>query len=135
MKAALEKLRQVRGLYAAAVFARDGSLIASDGAHPAFANALAAAGQEIAHAFAPERGRRASKWESSILRFDRGTLLIRRGHAHMLVLWGTSALDVTVGGASLHATMTMRAIQDPSRTHTVSGSIPVAHAPERGKAS
>lgn len=108
---ALERLRRVRGLYACALFDEEGKVLASDGAHPTFVTALTGAGRQIVDTFRKPKWRDARAWETAILRFESGTLLVRRHGRAMLVLWGTTALDVTVAGASLHATLALRMLE------------------------
>ncbi len=107
MNRVLERVRDVRGLYAAAVFDAKGELLASLGAHSAFAKTLASSGLQLSETFSAGIGvhRHAPGWDTSILRFERGTLVIGRRERLMLVLWGTSTFDVVAATAALNAAL------------------------------
>lgn len=105
MNRVLERVRDVRGLYASALFDPKGELLASLGAHPAFAKTLASSGPHLSETFSAAVRRRAPGWDTSILRFERGTLVIGLRERLMLVLWGTSTFDVVAATSALNAAL------------------------------
>lgn len=110
----LVKIKGLRGLYAALLCRPDGSVVARTSVDTKFERALEqnahhfrelARARTAAGAKAPSRD-----WHSVLLRFSRGTVVVRQSRHGMLLLWGTSTLDVTSDAANLALRVTLRGL-------------------------
>ncbi|MFO0668792.1 MAG: hypothetical protein U0235_04065 [Polyangiaceae bacterium] len=108
----LIKIQGMRGLYAALLCRPDGSVFARASVDPKFERALeqhAHHFRDLARARTPKP--KAREWHSVVLRFSRGTVVLRQSRHGTLLLWGTSTLDVTSEAAHHALRITLRGLE------------------------
>lgn len=120
----LATVQSLRGVYAAVLCRSDGTIAAQTSLNPKFARALIDSAKGCtALAAARADGR---SWHSVVLRYTRGTLLMRRSGNGTLLVWGTSNMDVASDEAARALRVTMRGLDNTEPAPALSGERPVA---------
>jgi hypothetical protein len=120
----LANVQSLRGVYAAVLCRPDGTIAAQTSLNPKFARALIDSAKGCTALAAGRAGGRS--WHSMVLRYTRGTLLVRRSGNGTLLVWGTSNMDVASDEAARALRITMRGFDNTEPAPAMSGERPAA---------
>lgn len=104
----LARIEKLRGLYAAVLCHVDGTVVAQTSVNPKFARALVDSARHWQTLAATRAG--GGSWHSVVLRFSRGTMIVRRNRSGTLLVWGTSTMDVASEAVSQALRTTVRGL-------------------------
>lgn len=125
----LAKIETLRGLYAAVLCRFDGTVVAQTSPNPKFARVLIDSARHWQALAAARAG--GGSWHSVVLRFSRGTIIVRRNRSGTLLVWGTSTMDVASDVVAQALRTTVRGLDatEPAPP-AISGERPAAMASE-----